>query len=516
MITTVYYTWRADFFDRIRRRNYLVSLMCMAVLTMLFFPNHEDVYATVVIGGYRGIYNSAWIGASLAILNVFTLPIICFYLVKNAVERDRDRGISELIAATSVGKFEYILGKWFSNLTLLIGLMLMMSLTSIFVQLWHGEDYTINLLHLLLPQLFYVVPMLAAIAAAALLFETIPILRGGIGNVVYFFLWIALIVNAVDSSGGIGAVIDQIQADVMAFDPQSDGSVEIGVSVNDGEEIFKSSTFSWSGIKYDSSVFKSFGIIMGFSVLVLLLATAFFDRFKKAKDHSQTKAGSQKIARKMASIIAPASKLFEKATDPWSFTRLVRQEFLLLIRGSSIWWYLMMMGLAFAQLVAPIEAVVIGIVPATWILSILVFSPMGHRELQQGAAPLIFSCPSPIKKQFPAMLVAGSLVALMLVGCAFARFLVMGEFFSALMLLTGALFISSFALACGALTRTSRTFEILFTVLWYMGPVQRTVGVDFVGVNSIASQQANAPLGLLIASLVLIAVALQGKRWQMG
>ncbi|NQZ09182.1 MAG: hypothetical protein HRT35_18650, partial [Algicola sp.] len=50
MMSTIYYTWRADFYDRVRRRNYLFILLCMVIVTMLFFPDVDAHYGTVLIG----------------------------------------------------------------------------------------------------------------------------------------------------------------------------------------------------------------------------------------------------------------------------------------------------------------------------------------------------------------------------------------------------------------------------------------------------------------------------------
>jgi hypothetical protein len=156
---------------------------------MLFSPSLDASYQTVQINDYRGIYNSAWLGACLAILNFSFLPLICFYIIKGSIECDRAGQIGELIAATQVTISQYVLGKWLSNLCLLLGMLICMCVTIIFVQLWHGENYSINLFHLILPQLVYVAPMLIVVAAVAILFESVPILCVGLGNIVYFFLW---------------------------------------------------------------------------------------------------------------------------------------------------------------------------------------------------------------------------------------------------------------------------------------------------------------------------------------
>jgi ABC-type transport system involved in multi-copper enzyme maturation permease subunit len=138
--------WRADFYNRSRQTSYLVILLLMLLLTLFFFPVTDANYQTLEINGYRGIYNSAWMGATLATLQVVFLPIICFYLIKNSVESDRNLAVSDLIAATPISKISFLAGKWLSNLSLLLGIALVMLVTTVFVQLWIGEDYQIQLL----------------------------------------------------------------------------------------------------------------------------------------------------------------------------------------------------------------------------------------------------------------------------------------------------------------------------------------------------------------------------------
>jgi hypothetical protein len=79
MISTDFHVFKTDFRQRIHQQSYLVTLLSMMVLTILFSPSLDEGYQTVKIKDYRGIYNSAWMGASLAILNFSFLPLICFY-----------------------------------------------------------------------------------------------------------------------------------------------------------------------------------------------------------------------------------------------------------------------------------------------------------------------------------------------------------------------------------------------------------------------------------------------------
>ncbi len=59
------------------------------------------------------------------------------------------------------------------------------------MQFIRGEDLTLHLGQLVMPLIFISLPVMLVVAALAILFEAIPWLRGGLGNVVYFFLWIS-------------------------------------------------------------------------------------------------------------------------------------------------------------------------------------------------------------------------------------------------------------------------------------------------------------------------------------
>jgi hypothetical protein len=161
----------ADFKQRTRQQSYIAALLAMSVLTLLFFPSPDAQYQTLVINGYRGIYNSAWLGVCLAMLNVIFLPIICFYLVKNALELDRQSMTSELIAATPVGKHTFLLSKWCVNVFILVSIVLVMLCSTVLIQLYYGESYQIDFWALAWPQLVFVLPLLLAIASIAIMFE---------------------------------------------------------------------------------------------------------------------------------------------------------------------------------------------------------------------------------------------------------------------------------------------------------------------------------------------------------
>jgi hypothetical protein len=191
---TLYHVTRADFLERSRRYSFLVTLGLTIFAAYLYLPPSSANYLTLGLGNYRGIYNSAWVGGAVAVFCSALLSLPAFYLVKNAIERDEQTGVGQIIATTPLSKSLYMLGKAFSNFVFLSVMVGVIALFAGAMQLMRAEVFRVDLWALLSPFAFCVLPSMAMIAALAVLFETIPWLRGTCGNVVYFILWLVLLI----------------------------------------------------------------------------------------------------------------------------------------------------------------------------------------------------------------------------------------------------------------------------------------------------------------------------------
>jgi ammonia channel protein AmtB len=76
----------------------------------------------------------------------------------------------------------------------------------------------------------------------------------------------------------------------------------------------------------------------------------------------------------------------------------------------------------------------------------------------------------------------------------------------------GALFIPSMALAMGVWSGSSKLFEAVYTVWWYLGPLHQMPSLDFVGGTRASS---SAGLYLALAAGLLLAACL-GRRRQVA
>jgi hypothetical protein len=79
--------------------------------------------------------------------------------------------------------------------------------------------------------------------------------------------------------------------------------------------------------------------------------------------------------------------------------------------------------------------------------------------------------------------------------------------------LVGAIFIPSLALFTGVWTGSNKLFELIYILLWYIGPINEVEILDFMGAlrSSVAS---NIWQYYLVISVILLGLAFLGRRWQ--
>jgi hypothetical protein len=150
------------------------------------------------------------------------------------------------------------------------------------------------------------------------------------------------------------------------------------------------------------------------------------------------------------------------------------------------------------------------VLPIAWVWPILIWSAIGNREIHHNVQQLAFSSASPLRRQVPAQWLAGFIVTLLMASGAALRFVMDGDTIGLLALLSGALFIPSLALASSVWSTNSKLFEILYMVIWYLGPLNKVPGLDFIGSHSNGYPQFFIPV-----SIALITFAIFGRSRQL-
>ncbi len=135
---------------------------------------------------------------------------------------------------------------------------------------------------------------------------------------------------------------------------------------------------------------------------------------------------------------------------------------------------------------------------------------MGNREMTNNTQQMVFSSAAPLMRQLPATWLAGFIVTVLAGSGAALKLLGAGDTVGLLAWFSAALFIPSFVLASGVWSNSHKVFEILYITLWYLGPLNKVPGMDYIGANS------DGYIGFFIPfSIALIVAAFIGRARQL-
>ena len=517
----LFHILRADFFERSRRYSFLITLGLTIFAAYLYLPPSSADYLTLGLGNYRGIYNSAWVGAAVAVLCSALLSLPSFYLVKNAIERDECTRVGQIIATTPLSKPLYILGKAFSNFVFLAVMVGVIALSAGAMQLIRAEVVHLDLWALFSPFIFSVLPAMTVIAALAVLFEAIPWLRGTFGNVVYFILWLVLLIisaanmpspQQISEPGndlwGIQVILSGMINDTSAVLPNYQGSVAIGATTLQAPL----ETFIWSGIQWTSKIILGRMLWMGGAWGIALLAALFFRRFDPAPQKSKLRQVSESIESLPSESVQPSAPFVPVHLTPMTLERPVyhpAQVFLaeirLLIKGVRWWWFIIFAVLNVAGILLPVDSARGYLLPVAWLLPLGLWSTLGTREKRNNTDQLIFSASHSLMRQFPLMWLAGVSLALAAGAGVAVNLALVGDWPYLLAWGIGAFFIPTLALALGVWSDSNKLFEVVYMLWWYAGPVSGVENLDFLSASSIYSVKRILGYGLLTLMLFILA-----------
>ena len=523
-LRAVFYLAYSDYLERTRRSSFLIILGLTVVAGYFYLPANslttKTLAFTLDFSGYRGVYNSAWVGTQVALFASLWLSIIGFYLVKNTVERDVSTGVGQIIATTSVRKAQYTLGKMLSNFAMLATIVVVLAIAAGVMQLVRGEDTHIDLLALLSPFVLIMLPTMAVVAALAILFETVSWLSRTLGNIVYFLLIATLI--TVTASINIGPTLDllgsnfpiqQMQQGVKAAVPGYDGAFNYGTRFG---TIFLR-TFQWRGMQWTGDILLSRLLWVGVAFAIVLLAALFFKRFDAVYESRRVKLVPQALL--LATEETPVSVLAEAHLTPLAGRRgagrwvaLLISEIRLLLKGVVWWWFIGAATFIALCLFLPVNVALGYLFPVAWLWALPLWSALGNRETRYQTRQLIFSTAHPVARQLSMQWLAGIVIALLTASGMIAHFIIISDWSGLLALGVGAIFVPALALAAGVWTANSRLFEIAFVAFWYIGVINHLPALDFMGANA-STIAMHIPLAYGIAAMVLLLLAFAG-RWQ--
>ncbi len=518
-VRVLYQMIRADFLERVRRYSFLVTLA--ASLYLAYAVAAEKVW--IVVGnGYRGTYNSAWIGMLMAICSSTFLSLAGFYIVKNSVQRDMDTRVGQILASTPMRKSFYTVAKALSNFAVLASMVAVLMIAAVFMHFSLGEPHSYSLWRLWAPFLLLALPTMLLTASLAVLFETVPGLGGGFGNVVYFFLWTAAIglgVTGADDPMGMQLLYRSTRSALLLIDPSSSEHFSFSLTIG-GERALH--TFLWEGLHWTLPILLVRLLWIVLALALAIVASPLFHRFDPALYRGKCRAASPGASKpELEDVVASASKSavsalhltpFAHKTGGSRWMQLTLSELRLMLKGQRWWWYIAAAGLLVGQLVSPDARIRSGFLAAAWIWPLLLWSQMGCRESSHATGALLFSSERSLSRQFPAMWISGVIIALFTGAGAGLHLAIAGDWRSLSAWLAGVVFIPTLAVALGVWSGGSRAFEAIYTIWWYVGPAHQIPGLDFMG----TTPGSSSPVTYAAFAAILLLAAYFRRRQSLG
>jgi hypothetical protein len=516
----------ADFRERTRRPGYLVTLAVAVVLGYLALPPASSRYVVMNAGGYRGVYNSAWAGTVTALAGALWLMGGGFYVVRSAIARDQQTGVGQILAATPLRNAGYLAGKFLSNLLVLVSMAGVLAVTALVMQLARGEDRAVAVGALLLPYVLFTLPVLALTAAAAVLAETIPVLRGGLGNIAWFFVWMIFAIAGAGVPLGFGAVHTSIRQAMTAQHLPAAAEFSVGFT----QIAHALRAFTWPGLAPSGALIAARLTVIAACCFLAVVPAAWFGRFDPARGRPRGVAdpggetavpdgGQPAVLVPDQAVLAAGQAVRPVAgrTLPrggsrpgWAFGRLLAGELRILVQGTSRRWWLVaavvnVAGLAVpASLVRPPGASTALLLSAAWIWPVLIWSRLGAQRRENGLDTLLGTYPGAIRQLAAEWLAGLALTALAGLG-PLLRMAIAADGPRVAAWIAGVLFIPALALLLGTASRTHRLFQALYVMLWFAA-VNQLAAADYMGTVLVRGRPAG-PSSLLVAGVAAAMLA---------
>lgn len=499
----------ADFRERTRRPAYLVTLAAAVALGYLALPGADSHWVILDAGGYRGVYNSAYVGTAAALAGAVWLMLGGFYVVRGAIARDQRTGVGQLLAASPLTRAGYLAGKFASNLLVLASMAGALAVTAVVLQLARGESRTVDPVALLEPFLLLTLPVLALTAAAAVGFETVRALRSGVGNVAWFFLWMFVAIGGEGVPlGGLAPVVESIRQALAEHHLPAAAEFSLGFTEVDRPL----NTVIWHGLE------PTGGFVLGRLAWILaaaglaVLPALWFGRFDPARGGRRPAGAAVPIeaAGPVGAPAGPARPLTYQSLAPGRVRprvaagRLLAGEVRILVQGVSRWWWLVAVAVNAASLAVPANLVEPAgastalLLAAAWLWPVLIWSRLGTQRRENGLDTLLGSYPA-VYRQLAAEWTAGLVLAAATGFGPLLRMAIAADGQGMAAWAAGAGFIPTLALLLGTATGTHRAFQALYVILWYAA-VNQVAAADYLGIVFVDGHRAG-PAPSLVAGI---------------
>ncbi|MFZ6820011.1 hypothetical protein [Undibacterium sp. Ji22W] len=479
---------------RSRRFSTLVVLVLIALLARLIFGAGDGKLSILVINQARTIYNSSSLALGTACLFSPLLGLLSFYLIRGRIAEDARCGIGAVIATTRIGNSTFIFSRWLGAVAYLLLILAAYMITVMGLQIVRGES-ALQLMVYLKVYGLVLLPVIFFGASCAILFDSVPLLMGKAGDVIYFFIWVFQI-SMLDRVGhdrvtsmpplmileGLGMTI----VDLMVRTQFTVHSISIGLGTFNPSltaNVVELAAFPTTILQYRA-------VTTLLSFIPMLLAIPLFHRYSpdkiKLSNIRKRRTPFEIVNAWLRPVSRLAKPLFGFAAKTPNFAGQVVAEVAVTLVNSPL-AIIAMIGFSLFAALMNVKNLPGILVFACALWGVLI-SDLSTRDHQAQLCAMGDAVSGGADRRYLRQFAASVLLGFMLFGIVLYRWSFQAPHF-ALALFVGVLFMSALASMLGRLTRTSRAFLGPF-MFWFYLAIQ-TKGAPYFDVLAFNESASN-------------------------
>lgn len=486
----IYSIIKADYLQRTRSYSFLITLAITVYGAYSFVPPPTASYTTLNMVGYKGVYNSAWVGYVSAMMTTIMVSLYGFFLVNSGIKKDIDTEVGLIIATTPITNFGYLLSKMLSNFLVLLtiaGITFTISIAMFFLR---SSGYPFIISDFIVPYIFFALPALFTISALAIVAEVFLGRKNILQYILFIFLFGIIMANVNGQKNNTVAIfIDPFGVRTMTHSIMDKVNSQYHANIKEvslgftfsAKHAFK--TFEWNGISWTGIFFLSRLLWICLAFGIVYFSSFFFHRFDFKQSVSKKKKTSASVDLTKASSASPISinlaSLPPVAADYGIFP-FIKIELLLLIRKGLKWFWLVNGGLWLSMLFVPINIAHSYLLPVLLFLQVTRWSDLATKEKTNRLHYFTYSSYKPLQRMLPAQLLAGIIMSLVLTLPVLLRYLIVADFYSVINIINGAVFIVLLAVCLGIISGGKKLYEIIFFMLTY-AVIEKIPPADYLG-----------------------------------
>jgi hypothetical protein len=478
---------KADYLQRTRSNIFLATLLISLYVAYSFVPGASATYCTVRIGNFVGFNNAAWIGHVTAIMASTFMWFIGFYIINNGIRRDEESGVGQIIAATSISNFLYLVAKALSNFMVLLTITVIIVLMALGLVIVRGSEYHFNVLQFILPYLYATIPSIFFLSAFAVFFEIIFGKRTNLSNITFFLLFSAMVGYIFDFKNpdfqwtdvlGTKHLLTEMASAVNGGISDIHHDISVGYNFGSKREIHY---FLFEGTHFNSSYLAGRLLWVAMAFVLLFISSKMFRRFDTRTFSLPLLESRNHLPDKQAPALNELSlSSLPKVSSDFNIFPLVKAEIIMLLRKGPLWFWLINLGMFIALFFIPLGKAHNILLPIVWFLQINRWADIATKEKFYGTSSFVYGSAKPLGRLLTSQILAGTLTALAFAFPVLLRYSFAGQFEILPGIVSGAVILIALSAFLGILTGGKRFFEVFFFMLTY-AVIENVPQADYFG-----------------------------------